>query len=306
VDRAELHPPNRTPPRPNRRDSSRERQASVYRCHLAPAFADRPIGSLRPSELQAWATPANLAHTTVEGVVQLIRAILAAAVTDRLLARSPAESIKLHRSEGEHVAPLTVDEVRRLASAAPAELEAAVLFAASTGLRQGELFGLTGDRVAWLKRDVVIDRQLVTPTRGEPFLGPCKTKRSVRTVPVADHAVEVLARHVERFGLSDDGFMFHRNGRSWPRNRAADAFGVIKSAAGIEASGWHALRHHAASVLIAQGLGVTAVAATLGHSPEECLRTYAAWWPSEHEQIRAAVARAWSQVEAPLGVAAEG
>jgi hypothetical protein len=46
-------------------------------------------------------------------------------------------------------------------------------------------------------------------------------------------------------------------------------------------------------VLIAQGLGVTAVAATLGHSPAECLATYAGWWPNEHEQIRAAVARAW-------------
>jgi site-specific recombinase XerD len=58
-------------------------------------------------------------------------------------------------------------------------------------------------------------------------------------------------------------------------------------------AGWHALRHHAASVLIAQGLSVTAVAAVLGHSPAECLSTYAAWWPSEDEAIRSAFVRAW-------------
>ena len=62
---------------------------------------------------------------------------------------------------------------------------------------------------------------------------------------------------------------------------------------GVEA-GWHALRHHCASVLIAQGLSVTAVAAVLGHSPGECLRTYAAWWPSENDVIRTAHERAWT------------
>ena len=64
-------------------------------------------------------------------------------------------------------------------------------------------------------------------------------------------------------------------------------------ATGLDA-GWHALRHHCASVLIAEGLGVTAVAAVLGHSPAECLRTYAAWWPSENDAICAALERAWS------------
>jgi integrase len=277
------------------RASTRDRQTSVYRCHIAPTFAHRPLGSLRPSELQAWATGLERAPSTVEGVVGLLRTILAAAVTDRLIASSPAGGLKLQRGDGRHTVPLTVDEVRRLAGAAPVELEAAVIFAAATGLRQGELFGVTGDRVVWLRREVVIDRQLVTPSSGPPALGPCKTARSVRTVPVADHAVEALARHVERFGPGDGGFVFHHaGGRPWRRNTAAAAFGRLAARAGVEASGWHALRHHAASVLIAQGLGVAAVAATLGHSPAECLKTYAGWWPSESEQVRAAVSRAWA------------
>ena len=41
-------------------------------------------------------------------------------------------------------------------------------------------------------------------------------------------------------------------------------------------------------------LRAMAVAATLGHSPAECLASYAGWWPSEHDTIRAAMARAWS------------
>ena len=86
--------------------------------------------------------------------------------------------------------------------------------------------------------------------------------------------------------------MFHRDGTPWRRYRAGAAMQFAARTVGVE-SGWHALRHHAASVLIAQGLSVTAVAAVLGHSPAECLSTYAAWWPNEDESIRSAFSRAW-------------
>ena len=231
--------------------------------------------------------------------MRLLKALLKAACDDRLIPRSPAATVKLRRRDGSMLVPLTVLEVQELAAAAPPELEAAVILTACTGVRQGELFGLTADRVKWLRRELVVDRQLVTPNPGAPALGPCKTVRSVRTVPVVDHALKAVAQHVERFGLGPDGIVFHRQGRTWPRSRAAEAFGRIADAAAVEASGWHALRHHAASVLIFQGLNVTAVAAVLGHSPAECLKSYAGWWPNEDEQIRAAVARAWTAAGAP-------
>jgi integrase len=276
------------------RPSTRDTTEAVLR-RILPTFGERPIGSLRTSELQAWANAlsTNLAPATVEGTVRLLAAVLKAAAVDGVIARSPAEGVRLRRREGSMLVPLSVDEVRLLAEAAPPELYAAVIVGACTGLRQGELFGL-------IRRELVVDRQLLTPRKGSPALGPCKTARSVRTVPVADHALEVLSRHVERCGPGEHDLVFHRDGRPWARNRAAEGFGRLARSAGVEASGWHALRHHAASILIAQGLGVTAVAATLGHSPAECLKTYAGWWPSEHEQIRAAVARAWSSPAEPV------
>ena len=90
-----------------------------------------------------------------------------------------------------------------------------------------------------------------------------------------------------------DGLVFNLRGRPWRRNAGGVAIRRAAKVAGLEA-GWHGLRHHCASVLIAQGLSVTAVAAVLGHSPSECLRTYAAWWPSQNDAIRAALEQAWS------------
>jgi integrase len=110
--------------------------------------------SLRTSELQAWAVglDAQLAPPTVEGTVRLLAAVLKAAQVDRLIPRSPADGVRLRRREGSMTVPLTVDEVRKLADAAPVPLRTAVVLAACTGLRQGELLGVTDDRVAWLRR----------------------------------------------------------------------------------------------------------------------------------------------------------
>jgi integrase len=279
------------------RYSTRDRVESLLRRHVLPAFGDRPLSSLRSSELQAWVTRLGdrLAPSTVESVYRLLASIATAAVKDRLLARTPCDAVRLPRRAGSLLVPLTVEEVLALAAAIVPELRAAVLAAAGTGLRQGELFGLTVDRVRWLRRELVVDRQLVTPNAGEPRLGPTKTARSVRVVPLADPVLEVLSEHVDR---RQDGFVFTRSdGGPWRRQRSCAAMRRAATAAGVDA-GWHALRHHAASVLIAQGLGVTAVAATLGHTPAECLATYAHWWPNEDDAIRVAITRAWSMAPA--------
>ena len=273
------------------RESTRDTARSILNSRILPTFGTRRLSSLRRSELQAWVTGLGqtLAPATVEGTHRLLASILRSSVHDRIIPVSPADGVRLPRREGVMIAPPTVAEVEALAEAITSDLHGAVLFAALTGVRQGELFGLTEDRVRWLRREIVVDRQLITPPRSAPVLGPCKTARSVRTVPLADRAVQILSEQIGAYGPGEGGVIFHRAGKPWRRNRAADAIKATEMGVG-----WHALRHHCASVLIAQGLSVTAVAAVLGHSPAECLATYAAWWPSEDEAIRTALSRAWA------------
>jgi integrase len=59
-------------------------------------------------------------------------------------------------------------------------------------------------------------------------------------------------------------------------------------------SGWHDLRHHHASLLIAAGCSPRAVAERLGHAdPSETLRTYSHLWPSDEARMLAAVEDAY-------------
>ena len=187
--------------------------------------------------------------------LRLLSSIMRSAQQDRLIAASPCDGVRLPRHEGAMVDPLTVGQVETLAEAITPALRGAVLFAALTGVRQGEMFGMTEDRVLWLRREIRVDRQLLDLGAGTPTLGPTKTSRSVRTVPLSDRALEVLSEQVRTYGTGE-GFIFHFKGKPWKRNTAGAAMRQARKATGFDA-GWHALRHHCASVLIAEGLGVT-------------------------------------------------
>ena len=61
-----------------------------------------------------------------------------------------------------------MSEVEAMVAAVPDRYRALIVFAAGMGLRQGECFGLTVDRVDFLRRQVRVDRQLVSALRGIP------------------------------------------------------------------------------------------------------------------------------------------
>lgn len=56
---------------------------------------------------------------------------------------------------------LSAEQVHALADVVPPRYRNLVLTGAGTGLRPGELFGLTHDRVDFLRRTLRVDQQLV-------------------------------------------------------------------------------------------------------------------------------------------------
>src|SRR6202011_1073693 len=108
----------------------------------------------------------------------------------------------------------------------------------------GEATGLTVDRINFLARSLTVDRQLVTPTAGEPPLGPLKTARSYGTVPLADVALEDLARHLQRHGSGDGGLVLHQGGSPLRRQRLGQVCRVLRVRAGLaEGARYHDCRH---------------------------------------------------------------
>jgi integrase len=288
------------------RPSTGDRVQSVLDNHVLPKFGARPLSSLRPTELQAWVNGLRLAPSTKAGALTLFASLLKAAVRDRLIPISPADQVKAPKGERRLIVPLTTGEVGRLSDMIRPDLRAAVILAAGTGMREGEVLGLTVDRVAFLRREIRIDRQLLTPTRGVPVLAPPKTAAAVRVVPMADVVSEALAGHLAQVPADPDGLVFTRAGEPWRRSRFIEEWGRARSTAALPSARFHDLRHHAASLLISAGVSVRGVQEMLGHaSATETLEVYSHLWPTDHERIRAAIQGAFVAPEMPSAQAAE-
>lgn len=222
---------------------------------------------------------------------RIFAAILNAAVDDRLIARSPCAGVRLPRQANRQVEPPTVEQVETLIAAMPDRYRGLVVLAAGTGLRQGECFGLTVDRVDFLRRTIRVDRQLVLAGKGQPEFGPPKTEASVRTVPLPDIVGTELAGHLKRHPAANGGLVFtNDNGGRIRRNRFGEVWRTTIDEIGLSGLRRHDLRHFYASLLIRHGESVKVVQARVGHaSASETLDTYSHLWPDNEERTRAAV-----------------
>ena len=179
-----------------------------------------------------------------------------------------------------------------LLAAMPDRYRVLGLRAAGAGLRQGEALGVTVDRVDFLRRQLRVDRQLVTPDQGESHFGPPKSKASTRTVPLANVVLEGIAEHFRQFSPGPEGLVItYVDGRAVRRNRFGAMWRQSIVRAGLpRAFRYHDLRHHFASALIAGGCSVKVVQKALGHaSARETLDTYGHLWPDSEDLTRRAI-----------------
>jgi integrase len=265
------------------------------RRHVLPTFGSRQLRSVLRSDVQAWVADRStvLAPSTLKLVYSYVATIFRAAAEDRLIPESPCRRIQLPRVERTRVAPLPTAAVNALIQSVQPRWQAALLLAAGTGMRQGEVLGLTLDRVDFLRRQVRVDRQLRTPTQGPPEFGPPKTEASVRTLPLPDVVLNALAEHQRLWPAAADGLLFvNGRGTGMRRQRFIDQIWkhTVRKAKLPEDIGFHELRHYYASLLIAHGESVKVVQARLGHkSALETLDTYGHLWPDSEDSTRAAV-----------------
>ncbi|MCZ2850016.1 tyrosine-type recombinase/integrase [Modestobacter sp. VKM Ac-2978] len=284
------------------RASTAERVSSQIEVHIAGTrLGGRRLADVRPSEVQAWATDRArvLAPSTLRAQVRLLRSIYSSAVLDRLVASSPVVRVQLPSDDRDRVVPLTVEQVQALTDAMPARTRTMVLTQAGLGLRIGELLALRVQDVDFLRRTARVEFQIAprTKERTEP-----KTPRSRRTVPLPQVVADALAKHIATYPPGADGSLFTTGiGTVYGREHYGATFTAAVKRAGLPAGTTsHDLRHHYASVLLAAGESVVAVAERLGHENATLvLKTYGHLMPDSEDRTRRAVDEAWCAITVP-------
>jgi integrase len=281
------------------------RIASMIRTHVeVTPLGARRVSAVRPSEAQAWVSDRakHLAPSTLRLLVTLVRGAFTAAALDHLVAANPFARVTLPRVERSRVIPLTVEQVAALADEIGDRYRAMVIVQAACGLRIGELLALRVEDVDFLRRTLRVEDQIDRVTRERV---PPKTPRSRRTIPLPHVASEALARHIAAYPPTPEGLIFHTlSGRpvahDWYGNKV---FVPAAERAGLPAgTTTHDCRHHFASVLLAAGQSVIAVAELLGHENATLvLSTYGHLMPGGDDLARRAVESAWEGVETASG-----
>jgi integrase len=197
---------------------------SHLRTHVLPVLGDYRIGALGKSDVKAFVAgkARELAPSTVETVVAILRSMLAAAVEDGVIPVNPCSRVGLPQAAPRVRRPLEPPQVLALQEAMPARYRVAVALGAGAGLRFGEVTGLTVPRVQRGTRRIQVLEQAQLDV-----LAPLKTKASRRTVPVGEWVLADIAAHLDQFGpgpqqlvmsTAHGGFV-HRNafGDMWRR-----------------------------------------------------------------------------------------
>jgi integrase len=270
--------------------------------HVSREFDREGIGNLGKADVKAFvaAKARELAPSTVETVIAVLRAMLAAAVEDGVIATNPCSRVGLPQISPRVLQPLEPIEVLALRAALPPRYQVAVALGAGAGLRFGEATGLIVPRV---RRDTC--RIQVLEQAQNNALAPLKTKASRRTVPAGDWVLAQIDAHLDAFGPGPHqlvmstayGGFVHRNGfgEMWRRAvRLARTCGMPPATAAEEldqkqcaktcahpahmiahGTRFHDLRHFYASALIAANLNPKVIQARLGHATvSETMDTY--------------------------------
>lgn len=163
------------------------------------------------------------------------------------------------------------DQVKKLLEALKGSpIENLVKFTLATGMRIGEVTGITWDSVD-LKQKTVLVRNQLQRINKELVLKPLKTEKSVRTMPLVGHSLDAVESEKLRQGAIQDvntlNLVFTNPwGRPFDPKYVNDQLHDALEKAKLPKTGMHSLRHSAATFMLMAGLNLHQVSRYLGHS----------------------------------------
>lgn len=247
--------------------------------HIIPSLGRHRLTQLTPPQVQQFYTglmARGLSAKSVRNIHTTLHRALKEAVRWSLVPRNVADAVTPPRVAPYKGAVLDITQVRRLLGVAREErLYAALMVAAMTGLRQGELRALRWQDIDLDRAEMRVVASLYQ--RGHVWrIEETKTAKSNRSIPMDEDTVEALRswRQRQRLERMAAGERWHEHGLVFTNTVGNPVHGgdmlmwlrVMLAKAGLPQMRWHDLRHTHATVLLANGEHPKLVQERLGHA----------------------------------------
>jgi len=262
----------------------------VVRLHLAPELGRIELGKLTPQVVTSLLRKKErdgLAPRSVAMIREVLRGALNVAIKMQMIERNAAALAQSPRQVKAERRMLSPNEAKRLLSVVEGDRLAALYRVALTlGMRQAEILGLRWQDIDLEARHLRV-RQTLQRVGKEIVIKEPKTERSRRTLALTPSLVAAMLAHRDR-----QEFERKRAGADWQetglvftstigtpldaRNLTREYKRHLAAAELPKEFRFYDMRHAAASLLVADGLPITAVSAMLGHAlTSTTLNTYA-------------------------------
>jgi integrase len=251
------------------------RKTRLYN-HIIPELGNYKLQKLTRMQYQKFINKKldTMKESTVKGLHATFMTIVNKAVEHGIIDRNKFQGISISKgNEEEKIKFLTKEEVQKLLAVAKTfefDEYMSVFILLRTGLRKGELLGLT-----W--NDIDFDNKLMTINKNRNHLGtfPPKTKKSNRVISLDNRLVKELKRFqvwqmknkLQFSGYqSNDYVLVDRYGVPYHEYKINRILSNMAKKANLNKFGPHALRHTHAVMLLESGVDIKTVSDRLGHT----------------------------------------
>ncbi len=279
------------------RESTSQSYEMIIRRHIKPFLGDIAFANLSSDDIKEFYRflynngklngKGGLSNKTVENIHLVISSCINYALKKGELIRNPLLTVKLKREGKKEVEVFTREEQRKIIDECPNHYYGmAIKFDFYTGLRAGELLGLTWDCVDFYKNTVRINKQVQRNKNFSRnaqtktvlgFVYNTKTKNSNRVIKVMQPLMNDLAEYklqqdTLKRKLGQDYYtklnlVFPRqDGYFTDTGTFLDAFSRIQDKLGISHRNVHAMRHTFATRALESGMKPIVVSRLLGHA----------------------------------------
>jgi integrase len=265
--------------------------------HLVPFFGDYPMKDLNAEMIQHFVSRSTASAKTTRNICITLRSMLTTAKAWGYIAQDLMDGVVLPDVKRVQRFFLSQNEIRLILASAKEPERTWYGLAAETGLRAGELCGLTVDDLD-LERGTLQVR--LSAWRGK--LGDPKTDESIRVVELSRQACSQLRKFLMSWHPNKLRLLFAtRNGTPWDQNLLLKRkFRPLLAALNIQVprgNGFHAFRHANATLMSSFGASQKLRQQRLGHADG---------WPVTESIYTHVISEDGKRVAAQLGNAVWG